>query len=236
MMNLKVLALLAAAISAAVPAVASADEASVKRGVESRFSGAKVDSVARTPYLDLYEVVIGDEIIYTDDKVNYIFNGSVLDARTRRNLTEERQQKLSAIKFDELPLAQAIKTVRGNGKRAFVVFADPRCPFCRQFEEGLAKMTDVTIYTLLYPVIAPDSAEISRNIWCAKDPSRAWLDMMLKGILPAPKNCDTPLEKNLALGKRLRVSGTPTTFLPDGQRVVGARLAEVVRALDAGAK
>jgi thiol:disulfide interchange protein DsbC len=226
-------ALLAAAMFSAT---VFADEAAVKRGIESRFGGMKVDSVAKTPYLDLYEVVIGDEIIYTDEKVNYIFSGSVLEARTRRNLTEERQQKLSAIKFEELPLDQAIKTVRGNGKRAFVVFADPRCGFCKQFEQGLAKLNDVTIYTLLYPVIAPDSAEISRHIWCAKDPSKAWLDMMLKGALPTPKDCDTPLEKNLALGKRLHVSGTPTTFLADGQRIVGARLAEVVKGLDQAAK
>jgi len=232
-MSFQLPALLAAAMFSAA---AFADEASVKRGVESRLGGVKVESVAKTPYLDLYEVVIGGEIIYTDEKVNFIFNGSVLDARTRRNLTEERQQKLSAIKFEELPLDQAVKTVRGNGKRAFVVFADPRCGFCKQFEEGLFKLNDVTIYTILYPVIAPDSAEISRHIWCAKDPSRAWLDMMLKGILPSPKDCDTPLEKNLVLGKRLRVTGTPTTFLPDGQRVVGARLAEVVRVLDASAK
>jgi thiol:disulfide interchange protein DsbC len=228
--------ILAALTLAFTALVASADEAAVKRAVEARFGGLKVESVAKTPYSGLYEVVIGDEIIYTDEKVEYIFNGSIIDANTRRNLTEERQQKLLTIKFDELPLGQAIKTVRGNGKRVLVVFADPRCPFCKQFEQNLYQLTDVTIYTMLYPVIAPDSPEISRNIWCAKDPSRAWLDTMLKGVFPAPKSCATPLEKNLALGKRLRVTGTPTTFLPNGQRIVGARFADLVQQLDANYK
>jgi thiol:disulfide interchange protein DsbC len=228
--------LLVAVSIAAAALSASADEASVKRGVEARFAGVKVESVTKTPYSGLYEVVIGEEIIYTDDKVSYIFTGSIIDAGTRRNVTEERQQRLLAINFNELPLDQAIKTVRGNGKRVMVIFADPRCGFCKQFEQNLYKLTDVTIYTLLYPVIAPDSAEISRNIWCSKNPSQAWLDTMLKGVLPAASACTTPLDKNLALGKRLRVSGTPTTFLPNGQRIVGARFPELVQALEENSK
>lgn len=231
-----IIRLLAALSIAAAALTAHADEAAVKRGVEARFGGIKVDSVAKTPYSGLYEVVIGDEIIYTDDKVTYIFTGNIIDAGTRRNLTEERQQQLLAVNFNDLPLDQAIKTVRGNGRRVMVIFADPRCGFCKQFEQNLFKLTDVTIYTLLYPVIAPDSAEISRNIWCAKNPSQAWLDTMLKGQLPAASTCTTPLEKNLALGKRLRVTGTPTTFLPNGQRIVGARFPELVQALDQGSK
>jgi thiol:disulfide interchange protein DsbC len=223
---------LVAMVLAFAAMAATADEASVKRAVEARFGGIKVDSVAKTPYSGLYEVVVGDEIIYTDEKVGFIFNGNIIDANTRRNLTEERQQKLLAIKFEDLPLDQAIKTVRGNGKRVMVIFADPRCGFCKQFEQNLYQLNDVTIYTMLYPVIAPDSAEISRNIWCAKDPSRAWLDTMLKGVFPAAKECANPLEKNLALGKRLRVSGTPTTFLPSGQRIVGARFADLMQSLD----
>jgi thiol:disulfide interchange protein DsbC len=213
-----------------------ADEASVKRAVEARFGGIQVDSVTKTPYLGLYEVLLGDEILYTDEKVTYVFSGSIIEAKSRRNLTDERQQKLSAIKFDELPLNQAIKVVRGNGKRKIAVFADPRCSFCRQFEQGLLKLDDITVYTILYPVIAPDSAEISRNIWCAKDQGKAWLDVMLRGTFPPKATCDTPIEKNLALGKRLRVSGTPTTFLPDGQRVVGARFPELAKLLEEGGK
>jgi thiol:disulfide interchange protein DsbC len=225
-----------ALLLAAAAFSARADEAAVKRGFEARFNGAKVESVTKTPYSGLYELVVGDEIIYTDDKVSFVFTGNIIDANSRRNLTEERQQKLLTIKFDELPLDQAIKTVRGNGKRVMVIFADPRCGFCRQFEQSLYKLTDVTIYTVLYPVIAPDSAEISRNIWCSKDPSRAWLDVMLKDVFPASKSCTTPLDKNLALGKRLRVSGTPTTFLPSGQRIVGARFTDLVQALDQPSK
>jgi len=226
--------LLIAFLLAAAACGARADEASVKRALEARFNdrGLKIDAVAKTPYPGLYEVLVGDKIIYTDESASYVLDGSLIDARTRKNLTEEREQKLSAINFSDLPLDQAIKTVRGNGKRVMVIFADPRCGFCKQFEQQLFTLTDVTIYTMLYPIIAPDSPEISRNIWCSKDPSRAWLDVMLRGTFPETKTCETPLERNLALGRRLRVSGTPTTFLPDGQRIVGARFADVVQQID----
>jgi len=132
---------LAAAFSTAV----FADEASVRKSVETRLGGVKVDSVTKTPYFDLYEVVIGDDIVYTDEKVNYIFNGSVIDAKTRRNLTEERQQKLAAIKFTDLPLDIAIKQVRGNGKRVVAIFADPFCPYCKNLDRALSRETDITI-------------------------------------------------------------------------------------------
>lgn len=224
--------LLAALLFGAAAFAAHADEASIKRAVEARFGGLRVDSVAKTPYAGLYEVVIGDEIVYTDDKVSYILSGNLIDAKTRRNITEDRQQKLSAIRFEDLPLDQAIKTVHGNGKRVMVVFADPRCPYCKQFEQSLLKLDNVTIYRILYPILGPDSVDISRNIWCAKDPGQAWIDTMLEGVLPPAKVCSTPIDKNLALGKRLRVSGTPTTFLADGQRVVGARYSEVLQLLD----
>jgi thiol:disulfide interchange protein DsbC len=229
---------LLALILAALCAAAFADEASVKRALEDRFGDRKlkVDSVAKLPYPGLYEVIVGDKILYTDEGVNYILDGSLIDAKTRKNVTDEREQKLLAIDFKELPLDQAIKTVRGNGKRVMVIFADPRCGFCKQYEQGLITLTDVTIYTVLFPIIAPDSPDISRNIWCAKDQTRAWQDVMLRGVLPEKKVCETPLEKNLALGRRLHVSGTPTTFLPDGQRIVGARFADVVQELDRLAK
>lgn len=233
-MKLRLFALLLAAL---LSAAALADEASVKRGVEARFGGVKVDSVTRTPYFGLYEVVIGEKLIYTDDKVNYIFDGSVVDARTRQDLTEARLRKLMAIKFDELPLEAAIKTVRGNGKRVFATFEDPNCPYCKRLWQDVAKLDNVTIYTFLYPILSPDSVSKAKAIWCARDRSRAWVDHMLSGSTPALiVECETPLEKNLALGRRLRVSGTPTTFFTNGERLVGARSEELVQLLDKSAK
>lgn len=210
-----------------------ADETRIKRDLESRFPGVKIDGIAKTPYFDLYEILVGGDLLYTDEKVTYLFNGSIIDARTRRNLTEERQQKLSSINFADLPLDLAFKQVRGSGRRTVAVFSDPNCPYCRTLDRELAQMQDVTIYTFLYPILRQDSVDKARAIWCAKDRAKAYYDWMLSNKVPVgPANCNAPIDKLLALGERLRIQATPTSFVTSGQRVMGARTADLSRLLD----
>jgi len=226
-MMLRLVGLLLAVIFAGP---AFADEASVKRGVETRFEGAKVDSVARTPYAGLYEIVIGETIFYTDEKVSFFFKGELIDARSQKNLTEERQQKLAAIRFEDLPLELAIKQVRGNGKRIVAIFSDPFCPYCRSLDRALMREDDITIYTFLYPILRAESPDKARTIWCAPDRAKAYYDFMLSGKDPVPAaSCSAPVDKWLALGQKIGVRATPTSFTTNGQRVMGARPEELVR-------
>jgi thiol:disulfide interchange protein DsbC len=228
------LALLGSFVSlapAAEPAVKLSTESIIKRSLESRLGGAKVDAVTKTPYLGMYEVRLGTEILYTDEKMNYIFSGNVIDARTMQNLTEQRLRDISAIKWDDLPLNGAFKTVRGNGKRVLAVFSDPNCPYCKRFEKDLAKVDDITIYTFLYPILSQDSHDKAKSIWCSADKSKAWSDLMLSGTLPMAAGCDTPIEKNLELGHKYRISGTPTLVFASGERVPGAIPAEQLEKL-----
>ena len=206
-----------------------ADEAGVRKGVEA-FIGASspaVETVAKTPYAGLYEVVLkSGEIVYTDDQVGFIIDGSVIDAKTRKNVTEARHNQLSAIDFNTLPLEQAVKVVRGNGSRSIATFEDPNCVYCKKLAKELQGMKDVTVYTFLYPILAPDSMDKSKNIWCAKDKGQAWVDWMVEAKVPAATpaggKCDTAaIDKNVALGRKLRVQGTPTIFLTDGSRIGG---------------
>lgn len=226
-MSLRLSALcLAATFTAAV----LADEASVKRGVEARFAGIKVNSVAKTPYSGLYEVVVGDTIFYADEKVNFVFRGEIIDARSQKNFTEERQQKLSAIKFDDLPLEIAIKQVRGSGKRVVAIFSDPYCPYCKSLDRALMREDDITIYTFLFPIIRPESADKSRAIWCAPDRAKAYYDFMLNGRdVAITGNCSAPVDKWLALGQKFGVRATPTSFATNGQRIMGSRPEELVK-------
>jgi thiol:disulfide interchange protein DsbC len=173
-------------------------------------------------------------IVYTDEAASYFFIGNIYDNKTQTDVTELRMRKLNAIRFADLPLGQAFKIVRGKGTRQLAYFSDPRCPYCRRFDQELTKVDDVTVHVFMIPIIAPDSAAISKAVWCAPDRSKAWLDLMLNEVAPpAPKaNCETPLEKNLAFGKKHRINGTPTLFFADGQRVAGlmpaARLSKML--------
>ena len=217
-------------LAATFATAALADEASVKRGVEARFGGIKVDNVTKTSYVGLYEIVVGETIFYTDEKVNFVFRGEIIDARSQKNLTEERQQKLSAIKFEDLPLELAIKQVRGSGKRVVAIFSDPFCPYCKNLDRALLREDDITIYTFLYPILRSESPDKARTIWCAPDRAKAYYDFMLNGREPAPTtSCSAPVEKWLALGQRFGVRATPTSFATNGQRILGARPEELVK-------
>lgn len=205
----------------------------VKAAVQKTLGAdAPVKGVARTPIPGLYEVSVGGEVMYADEKAQYvILGGNLIDTKTRQNLTEARQSELNKVDFAKLPLDRAFKYVKGNGSRKIAVFSDPNCPYCKRFEETLkgSKIDNVTVYTFLYPVLGPDSDAKSKAIWCAPDPLKAWHDWMLdKKAPPTPSaKCDDgPIKQNFALGHQLNITGTPTIILSDGRRLPGAVPAE----------
>ncbi len=203
---------------------ASAQESTIRKTLAERIPQLeKIDEVRSTPMAGLYEVRVGTDVFYTDAKGNFLIQGELIDTKARRNLTEDRIAKLSAVDFSALPLKDAFVTVRGNGKRQMVVFADPNCGYCKRFERDLQKVNNVTVHTFLYPILSPDSAEKSRNIWCAKDRTTSWDDWMLRDKNPTDASCDTAaLQRNLAFGKKYKITGTPTVIFADGSRVPGA--------------
>ena len=196
-------------------------EAGIRKLIEPRMGEhVKVDSVTRTPYGDMYEVRTNGDIFYTDETARYLFVGKVMDLTTLQDLTRARVDQISAIKFAELPLADAIKTVKGNGKRVMAVFEDPNCPYCKKLHATLKGVDNVTIYTFLLNILSDDSAVKAKNIWCAPDRSLAWQRWIEDGQAApaAAAACATPNEKIIALGHKLRIAGTPTIYFADGAR------------------
>ena len=208
--------------AAADPAV----EANIKKVVEPRLGpGVKIDSVKETPYAGLYEVRAAGDILYTDKKGEYLIIGHVYNAKTAEDLTKLRVDEINKVKFSDLPFEMALKTVKGDGKRVIAVFEDPNCGYCKRFRQTTLKELDnVTVYTFMYNILSEDSTVKSKNIWCAADRNKAWDEWMINGkaAAAAPASCATPNEKVLALGQKLRVSGTPAIFFADGSRIPGA--------------
>jgi thiol:disulfide interchange protein DsbC len=214
-------ALILASLAAAGSACAS--EAAIRKGVQARFPGLSIESVQKTPFGGIYEVVVGGRILYTDDNVSYIFVGNLIDARgaVERDLTRERNAQLAAQTLRKAS-HQAIKRVRGNGKRVIYTFEDPNCGYCKQLQKELTRVTDITVYTFLWPILSPDSVDKSKAIWCAKDRAKAWDDYMLRGAAAqSDGKCDTPLERNSELAQRFGIRGTPAIFLADGRMLGG---------------
>jgi thiol:disulfide interchange protein DsbC len=202
-----------------------AQDANLKKTLAERLpSLPKIEEISKTPMAGVFEIrVQGNEIFYTDAKGDFLIQGALIDTKQKRNLTEERNDKLSAVPFDSLPLKYAFTQVKGNGKRKLVVFADPNCGYCKRFERDLQKIDNVTIYHMLFPVLGEDSKVKSRNIACAKDRAKTWNDWMLQGTTPPTANCDNHnIEAIVEFGKKYRINGTPTLFVADGTRVPGA--------------
>ena len=203
---------------------ANAQAEQIKSELQKKLgSNVKVKSVSPAPIAGLYEVIVGNEIVYTDSAGKYLIQGEVIELASGKNITEQRQADLNRIKWTDLNPANAIKNVRGNGSRQLAVFSDPNCGYCKRLEKSLQQLDNVTIYTYLIPILSPDSAQKSKQIWCSADPYRSYIDWMINGITPSGKSdCATPLDKNMAFAKTYGITGTPTIFFTDGSRFPGA--------------
>ena len=224
MLKTKVAVLLATGLLASC-VEAQNTEATIKKALEPKLGGAKIESVRETPYGGLYEVRVAGDILYTDKKGDYLFIGHVYDTKTSTDLTRARIDEINKIKFSELPLEMALKQVKRDGKRTIAVFEDPNCGYCKRLRQTTLKELDnVTIYTFMYNILSEDSFAKSKNIWCAPDRVKAWDDWMINGKLPpsAPAACETPNDKIVALGQKLKIQGTPAIFFTDGSRIPGA--------------
>ncbi len=229
-------------ILAMIGTAGQADEQQIRTVFQAKIPGTKVLSILKLPYAGLYEVSIqgpnGPAVYYSDASAQVLFIGNLIETRTERNLTDERLRKLSAIDWKGLPFQSAITIRRGNGRRQIAIFSDPNCPFCQQFEKDLDAIDDITIHIFPYPVIKPESVRQTKSVWCSKDRVKAWNDLMLKRVEPtAPTDCENPIDDLLALGRRLGATSTPTWFLPDGEKHLGAQpVSKVIPMLDATAR
>jgi thiol:disulfide interchange protein DsbC len=206
---------------------AIAPEVTIRKVLAARWPDLPmIDEVTKTPVPGLYEVRYGGtEILYIDPTGEYVLHGSLIETKTKTDLTEARIEKLLAIDFDKLPIKDAVLIKQGTGARKMAVFVDPNCGYCKRFERDLAAVKDVTVYTFLIPILGPDSTIKSRDIWCSKDATTTWRAWMLDGVAPgkADAKCDTAaIERNLAFAQKYKINGTPAVLFADGTRKPGA--------------
>ena len=230
-MNRPSRAVSALVLALALTPFAFADEAAIRKNISERVPNfPKIDEITKTAIPGVYEIRVGTDILYTDEQGDHIIEGQMIETKTRANLTEQRVAKLTAIDFKTLPLKDAMVWKQGTGERKLVVFADPNCGYCKKFERDLQSVKDVTVYTFLYPILGGDSPEKSKQIWCAKDNIKTWRDWMIKGTpIGESPPCDaSALARNVALGRKHRITGTPGVVYEDGKVQPGALGAEAV--------
>jgi thiol:disulfide interchange protein DsbC len=233
------LKLVAAAALIATSAAATAgpkavDTSDIIKKVTPLLNGLAVEKIVPTDHAGLYEILTQQGLFYTDKAGSFvIFNGTMVDTKTKANLTDRRLEELIGHRFEDFPLQDAIKTVRGNGSRVMVTFEDPNCGFCKKLMQEAAKLDNVTTYTFLIPILGPDSAVKAKAIWCSSNPSKTWNDFMGSNT-PLPTtvsaNCEVPFERNLALQRKLHVNGTPAMYFKNNATAKGYITASEIEA------
>jgi len=196
----------------------------LEKRLKDLYPATRIERVQTSEIPVLYEVTMGKNSAYTDATGRYFIFGHLYDMKTQRDLTAERMEKLQRIDFSRLPLGDAIKTVRGKGERVLAVFSDPDCPYCKRLEAELDKLDNVTLYIFPYPLegLHPEAVDKAVAVWCAPDRTRAWADLMKTGKVPANRNCENPIQRNIQLAQRLGINGTPTMVFADGRMLPGA--------------
>jgi thiol:disulfide interchange protein DsbC len=203
----------------ALPLPASAQTAAPTPGaiaerLQSLYPATRFGAVNTTPWPGVFEVVMGANLAYVDESGQYFLFGHLFDMKAQRDLTAERKDAQTRVDFAALPLADAVKDVRGNGARTLAIFSDPDCPYCLKLETEIKSLTDVTIYTFLMPIASlhPGARSKAIAVWCSRDRVAAWRALMLHDMNDASpaRECPHPVDRNIALGERLGISGTPT--------------------------
>ena len=214
-----------AASTGADASAQTGEAAALRKTLEQKFPGAQISHVAKSSYFGLYEVMLDDNLVYTDPAAAYVFVGSMYDTATKQNLTEARSRKLNRVAVDKLPYDLAFKRVKGDGSRKLVIFSDADCPFCHRLESEIKGLDNVTIYTFLFPIdqLHPNAAQKSKQIWCSSDKAKAWDAFFASGKLPDNKgDCGDPVARTQALGRSLKINATPTLVFADGTMIPGA--------------
>jgi thiol:disulfide interchange protein DsbC len=231
-LSLAAMALSATAVTAHAQAELPAAQATaLKQALVKRIPDlGGIDGIRTTPIAGLFEFRMGTQVMYTDAKGDYIIEGHLVDTKSMRNLTQERIDDLSKIDFATLPLKDSIAWKNGNGKRKLVVFSDPQCGYCKQLEKRFSDVKDITVYSFVIGILGDESKRLADNIWCMGDRTNAWRDFMVNNKAPARSMgaCATPLQRNLALARRLGVNGTPAMFFEDGTRLASAAPTDVI--------
>ena len=219
---------LALALASFISTLSLANVDTVKTNLTKQHPNLKIENIQATEMKGIYSGSMDGQVVYVGEDSQHILIGSMFRLSDQKNLTKDLMLKQNSIDWKKLPLQDAVKTVRGNGKRQIAVFSDPNCPYCKQLETELSKLNDVTIYTFIYP-IKTQSITVSKQVFCEKDPALAWSNLIAKGIQPSSKKtCANPIERNLSLGKSLALNGTPAIIFSNGFKVMGAYPAQEI--------
>jgi len=149
------------------PGLSFANVDTVKANLAKNSPNLKIENIQPTEMKGIYSGSMQGQIVYLNEDAQHLLAGSMFRIQDQHNLTQDLLLKQNSVDWKKLPLQDAIKSVRGTGKRQLAIFSDPNCPYCKQLEVELKKLKDVTIYTFILP-LKQQSIAPSKQVYCEK--------------------------------------------------------------------
>jgi len=208
-------------VLAADPA-AGADK--VRQSMAEVLPDLQLDEVTPSQVPGLYEVVIGQRLLYVTEDGRYLLQGSLIDLQRQKNLTEPRLNAIKARAMSKVGEDSMVIFGPKNAKHTVTVFTDIDCGYCRKLHSEMASYNDagIRIRYLFFPRAGVDSSSYRKavSVWCADDRNQA-MTIAKTGATLEDKECSNPVREHLELGQDMGVTGTPALVLENGSMIPG---------------
>jgi thiol:disulfide interchange protein DsbC len=210
---------------------ADANVAVIKEALKEMLGGEEPDSVIKTPFEGLYEVIVGSDVVYISADAKYLFYGNLIDRKNQLDLTRQTKEKL-AVKMNgtrktALASADASKAISYKAKdekTVLTIFTDIDCPYCSKIHKEVPELNKqgITVNYLMFPRAGVGSPSFKKAVsaWCAEDQNAALTKAKERKAIPE-KSCDNPVEAQYKLGQKLGVTGTPALITASGELIPG---------------
>lgn len=199
--------------------------------IQSVMPSTKIEKYRKSMIDGFYEVFFENgQIVYVNPYKEVIFFGEIMNkngysftANNRAKWQEELTNKaMKNTPVDKL-LASAKKVAFNKGSQndySFVLFTDPECPYCKTVEKFFSENNTTVHYNFTPLPFHKNAKEWSQIALSSQDFKKALEDIHLGNIpkISITEEAKKQLEKMEALGKELKVTGTPKIYVIDEKK------------------
>jgi len=225
----KAMPVLLLAMLVPISAYASDNETALddlRANIKIHLSDIPIDHLAATAVPGIFEIISEGQVYYVDSTASFLFDGSMVDLKGRKNLTEQSMVAQNLRYIDAIGEENMLiyKSADTEPTRIMSVFTDLDCPYCQRLHSELGILLDagITVRYLLYPRagLNTQAHKNLESVWCTDDRQAAMT--AAKSGKPVPSaSCENPITEHAVLAQQLGITATPMIYLDDGQRING---------------
>jgi thiol:disulfide interchange protein DsbC len=194
-----------------------------------------VAKIRKTQSASFYEVeLLNGDVVYSSPDGEYFVYGALYKVEVGKltNITELRESVNRKSLMDQVDVKETVVfAAKGKEKAVISVFTDIDCGYCRKLHNEVPRLNElgITVRYLAFPRAGvydqqrqyTGSFKKIKSVWCDNDPVSAMTKAKTTGFIKDNLDCEAPIEKQLMLGQKIGVRGTPAIVLQDGTLMPG---------------